>query len=477
MNRLVKNYFYNILYQGFLIIIPLITAPYLTRTLSAGALGIYDYINSALSIITTVGLFGLQSYGYRQIAYFRDNREDVSREFTSIFMLRVLLFIALAVIYLPLTALSEYKKYYYIQFALIAAQFLDVSWVFIGFEDLKIVSLRNLEAKLLTVIGIFIFVKGEEDLWIYFALFAYITLATTLSLFPFLKKYVSFRRVSFFDAVKHLKGSAGLFLPQVATLLYLQVDKIMLKELTDTTAQVAYYSYAEKIITLSLSMITALGTVMTPRLANLHSNENKAAIQGYMTKTIQFALFLSIPMMVGLAAISDTFIPWYLGEEYLASAKAILILSPVCVLNALSHIYGAQYLTAVNKTKELTIAYYSTAAINIVLNAVLIPKLAFIGAAAATLFSSFLSVLILRCYVRKEISFSGLGKDVVKIVLSTVIMWIVLYLIKRKLPVSAGATFLEVALGGVVFLAAALLMKEEIILSIPGKIIGTGRKK
>ena len=81
MNKIVKNYIYNVLYQIFLIVVPLITAPYLTRILSSSVLGVYDYINSVISVITTFGLMGVLSYGYRQIAYFRDNEDDVVVEF------------------------------------------------------------------------------------------------------------------------------------------------------------------------------------------------------------------------------------------------------------------------------------------------------------------------------------------------------------------------------------------------------------
>ena len=226
----------------------------------------------------------------------------------------------------------------------------------LGFEDLKIVSLRNFIAKFITVIGIFLFVNDDNDLWLYFALFSFTTLVTCISVYPLAKKYVLFVKVDIKKIVSHISGSIKLFIPQVATLLYLQFDKVMLKAFTDSTAQVAYYSYAEKIINIPLAVITALGTVMMPRFANLHSNNDREAISNYLMKTIRFALFLAVPMMIGLAVISDGFIPWYLGNEYIVSATVIVVLSPVCILNALANILGAQYLTAVDKTKELTVS-------------------------------------------------------------------------------------------------------------------------
>lgn len=461
MNKLIKNYLYNVFYQVFLIVVPLITAPYLTRTLSSSALGVYDYINSIVSIITTFGLIGLQSYGYRQIAYYRDDKFKVAKEFSSIFCLRVLILIVISIIYLPLSSHSQYKMFYFIQYSLIAAQFLDVSWVFIGFEDLRIVSLRNFVAKFLTVIGIFLFVKSDNDLWIYFALFAFVTLVTTLSVYPLMKKYVLFTKVSFKMMIKHIIGSIKLFIPQVATILYLQFDKIMLKNITNSTKQVAYYSYAEKIINIPLAVITALGTVMMPRLANLYFNNEKKEMQSYLIKTIQFALFAAIPMMVGLSIIADGFIPWYLGIEYSVSAKVIIVLSPICVFNALSNIFGAQYLTAINKTKELTIAYYCAAIANILLNALLIPEFECVGAALATVICSFVSVVVQLFFVRKEVVFYGVRKNIIKIFVSSIFMATVIIIIKTFFEVSALATCLEVVIGSLVYCAMTLLLKEE----------------
>lgn len=478
MNRLVKNYIYNVLYQIFLIVVPLITAPYLTRTLSSSALGVYDYINSVISIITTFGLIGLQSYGYRQIAYFRDNKVAVDKEFSSIYFLRIIIFVIISCIYLPLSSRSPYSRFYFIQYALIAAQFLDISWVFIGFEDLKIVSLRNFWAKCLTVVRIFLFVKSDDELWVYFALFAFITLITALSVYPVMAKYVSFSKVKIEEIVSHIGGSIKLFIPQVATILYMQFDKIMLKGITGSTEQVAYYSYAEKIINIPLAVITALGTVMMPRLANLYSNNEKKAIENYLIKTIQFALFLAIPMMLGLSAIADGFIPWYLGTEYSISAKIIIVLSPICIFNALSNILGAQYLTAVNKTKELTIAYYCAALTNIIINAILIPKLKCTGAALATVFCSFISVIVQMYFVRKEISFKGIAKNIIKILVSSICMTIIIVLIKTLLKVSVLATFLEILIGCLCYGGMVILLKEENVIFIMNIILKrTGLKK
>lgn len=480
MNKLIKNYIYNVLYQIFLVIVPLITAPYLTRVLSVSSLGVYDYINSIISVITTFGMIGLHSYGYREIAYVRNDKEKVSEVFTQIFILRIILLVLISIFYLPFSFFSNNRIYFLIQYALIISQFIDVSWVFIGFEELGIVSFRNFIAKLLTVFGIFIFVKSDEDLWIYFAIFAFVTLFTVISIFPLLKKYVSFSNIKIKGTFLHIMPSIKLFIPQVATVLYLQFDKIMLKNITHSSAQVAYYSYAEKIINIPLAIILALGTVMMPRFANLYSNGNDKEIQKYITKTIKFAMFLAIPMMFGLSSISLKMIPWYLGKKYMLSAYAIIIISPICIINALTNIFGSQYLTAINCTKGLTISYYGAAVANVILNALLIPHFDFFGAALATVICSFISLLIQIYYVKKNLNFDGIFINIMKNIISSIIMTFIIIVISSHMEISPVSTLIEVAVGIITYLTFNFILKEEMFeysLMFVKQIIKRGDKK
>ena len=58
MGKIAKNYVYNLLYQILLLVVPLIMAPYLARTIGADGTGEYAYVNSVVSIITTFSLLG-----------------------------------------------------------------------------------------------------------------------------------------------------------------------------------------------------------------------------------------------------------------------------------------------------------------------------------------------------------------------------------------------------------------------------------
>ncbi len=471
MKKLVKNYIYNLIYQVFLVIVPLITAPYLAKTLGSKALGIYSYICSVSSIITNLGLIGLNNYGAREVAYSRIEQRKLDKVFADINILRLILLLIISIPYWIIILQSSYKLYFSIQYILIFSTFIDTSWLMIGLEEMKIVALRNFAAKLITVIGVFLLVKNSNDLWIYFAIFSVATLVTTLSLIFQLKKYINYEHFDLRNMYKHIKGSFLLFLPQVATIMYLQVDKIMLKAMSDTS-QVAFYDQAEKIVSIPLALITALGTVIMPKLATDFRNNHHEEIEKTIQIVIKFSLFASLPMMFGLMSISKTFIPWFLGSEFLPVASAIVIIAPIIVLNSLANISGNQYFTATNQTRIMTISYMAAAIINIILNAILIPKWQYKGAAIATLLSAFISVIIQYSVMRKQISVKKAFLTSTKYLLASLLMFCMCYIL-RALGSTWYITLMQIFIGVLMYIVILLLTKDEML----NKIILTLIKK
>ena len=87
--QIVKNYLYNAIYQVFIIIVPLLTIPYLSRILGPSGIGINSYTNSIVQYFVLFGSIGLGLYGNRQIAFVRDNQVKMSKVFYEIFILRL----------------------------------------------------------------------------------------------------------------------------------------------------------------------------------------------------------------------------------------------------------------------------------------------------------------------------------------------------------------------------------------------------
>ena len=166
---LIKNYIYNLSYQILVLIIPLITTPYLSRVLGAENIGIYSYTLSIATYFILFGSLGIAMYGQREIAYLQENENERSKTFFEILIIRfITLGMSLAVFYFTFAINGEYAVYYKILILEIIANALDISWFFQGMEEFKKTVTRNTIIKLISVISIFLFVKSSGDLIVYF---------------------------------------------------------------------------------------------------------------------------------------------------------------------------------------------------------------------------------------------------------------------------------------------------------------------
>ncbi|WP_225422080.1 oligosaccharide flippase family protein [Lacticaseibacillus paracasei] len=175
--KVVKNYLWNVSYQIFVIIVPMITMPYISRVLGPHGVGVNSFTNSIVQYFVLFGGLGLGLYGNREIAYVRDNKKQLSKEFWELLILRTVTMTSSLVIYIIMAYnWREYRGYLFIQSIQIIAAIIDISWFFMGIENFRITVLRNLLVKSISVICIFLFVKSRNDTGIYIAILALSTL-------------------------------------------------------------------------------------------------------------------------------------------------------------------------------------------------------------------------------------------------------------------------------------------------------------
>ncbi|EME3539825.1 oligosaccharide flippase family protein, partial [Enterococcus faecium] len=164
-NKTVKNSLYSALYQVLILFVPLATTPYITRIFTAEQLGVYASSLALVSFFVVLASFGLPLYGSREIAKSSGNNRQL--RFVQFFLFQIVTSIISFILFIILIRVTGANKYYYYQSLLIIVNIFDVSWFFIGIEEIKRTLLRNFFSKIFTLITIFIFVKTSSDLNIY----------------------------------------------------------------------------------------------------------------------------------------------------------------------------------------------------------------------------------------------------------------------------------------------------------------------
>ena len=230
MSSVKKNFFYQSIYEVLIIILPLLTSPYIARVLGAEKIGIYSYTYSVAYYFMLIAMLGIKNYGNRAIATVRDDQDALNREFSNIFALHAVLStiaIAAYIIYC-FVFVQENRIYAFIQIFWVIGALFDINWFFFGIEKFKLTVTRNTVIKLITVASIFIFVHGKEDLWKYVFIMAAGNFISQSVVWVFLRNYVQFIKPSIEEMRKHFKPMVVLFIPVLAVSLYKYMDKIML---------------------------------------------------------------------------------------------------------------------------------------------------------------------------------------------------------------------------------------------------------
>ena len=452
MSQIKTNLIYNMVYQVLILIIPLILAPYLSRTLGVEGIGIYSYTYSVVNYFTLFCLLGLNNYGNRTIAKVRDNKDKVSETFWSLYYFQLFMGIVLIIIYLIYVCFSnfKYRNIALIQTIYIFSALLDINWLYFGLEKFKITVIRNTIIKIITLFSIFYFVKCKEDLWKYALIMSTTTVLSQIILWTLLKKEIKFHKFNIKEVIKHIKPNVLLFIPVIAVSIYKIMDKIMIGNISNIE-EVGLYENAEKIINVPIALITALGTVMLPRMSNIiEKGENKKANE-YIKKSIEFVMFMSIPMCLGLISIASKFAPLYYGEFFEKTGILIILLSTTIPFIAFANVIRTQYIIPREKDNIYIKSVILGAIINFIANLIFIPSLESKGACIGTIIAEVVVMLYQCVSVKNELNILDYLKICIKFLVNSVIMFFIIESVKILNLQSYFEIFLQIVLGCVIY--------------------------
>ena len=446
--QVVKNFLYNVSYQLLVIILPLITVPYVSNILGAEGIGDYAFTYANMQYFVIFGMVGITLYGNRQIAYVRENKEKFKNTFYSIYTLQLITTTISFLLYLIFTLVfnnGDYKWLYIVQGINILASMIDISWLFMGLEQFKKTVVRNTIVKLVSLASIFIFVRSSDDTVIYTLIIALSSFIGNLTFWLYIPKMIGFKRIKILELKVHLKSSLALFIPQLAIQIYLLLDRTMLGIITDTV-QVGYYENSQKIVKVVLTIATAIGTVMMPKIANTVASGDMKKVKYYIQNSFFFVSALSIPLMFGLMGVAKELSPWFFGDNFKGIENLIVLSSLIILAISWSNVLGTQLLVPLNKTKEFTISVTAGAIINFILNLVMLKKFGAVGACLSTIIAEFTVTSVQFYFIRNFIKPKRLINSILLFIPSAIVMYIVVRIIGN----SMGAGMLTNVVQGII---------------------------
>lgn len=462
--RVVKNYLYNVGYQVLAIIVPLITSYYVSRVLSPEGVGANAFTNSIIQYFMLLANIGIGYYGNREIAYVRDNKQKMAATFWEIQIVKTVMTVVAYLSFVVFMAFySGNKTYMWAQSINLLAVAFDISWLYQGLEDFKRTVLRNTFVKIISMIAIFIFIKSPKDVALYIIVLALSTLLGNLTLWPHaVNNYGHVDRGTKLNPWRHFVPTVTMFVPQIATQLYVQLNRTMLGLMVDQKTS-GFYQYSDNLVKLILAFVTATGTVMLPHVANAFAQHDMEKVHKMLYKSFDFVSALAYPMMFGIAGVSMTLAPLYYSSKYAPVGPAMLIESIVILMIGWSNVIGTQYLLPVNRVKDFTTSVTIGAVVNIIMNFPLIHLWGLNGAMWSTVLSEISVTAYQLFVVRKSLDIRKIFTGSWKYLLSGIVMFVPVFWLNTHMKASWLWMLVEVALGVVIYAGMVCLLRAPVL--------------
>lgn len=374
---------------------PIVTYGYVARVLHPDRTGQVAFVNSILTYFLYIASLGIPSYGRREVAKIRGNKEKLSELVQELFVLNAgstllsYVFLWIAVMMIP--KLQEYSALFLIMGGQIALKLIGVEWLYQGLEEYSYITIRSLIFKTISVILTFLLIRSEKDVLWYGFVHTFTLSASYLCNFFHVKKYLQYRKRHKYNFKKHIKPILLLFSASIAITIYASFDISMLGFIS-TEYEVGLYNAAQKIKSIVLALSTAITNVLLPRVAYYFANKEEVRIVDLLSKSLRVSLLIAVPVAVYIIIFGKNVLAFIGGSEYIQASNLLRILM-LCVFALIAtNFCGAQILIPIGREKRYTQSVSIGLFINLILNWIMIPARGAVGAAIATLITELWNV-------------------------------------------------------------------------------------
>lgn len=451
MTSIKKNFAYQIFYQMLTIVLPLITSPYLSRVLGSQGLGEYSYSYSIAYYFSLFILLGVNNHGTREIAKVKEDIDKRSEVFWSIYTVQLTCGVVVTLIYILAQIAVKQNILSIIQLIYVLSAVFDINWLFFGLEKFKTTITRNFIIKIITVLSIFLFVKNLNDTAIYTLIMSLGFLVSQISLWPFTKNVIVRKKINKKAVISNIRPLLILFISVIAVSIFKYMDKIMLGAMY-SKSELGLYDNTEKIMSIPTSVITAVGTVMLPRISSLvGKSDSKEKIKEYINLSITGSIMVASALTFGMAAISDRFSIWFWGKEFWECGRLIKMISVTVIFLSWANVIRTQYLIPYRRDSIFVNATIYGAIVNFILNFLLIKKYGAMGTVIGTVLAEFIVAFYQTFKIRKELPINKYLLECMPYILAGAVMYYIIRPISYLILSDPTVLMIQIICGGLIY--------------------------
>lgn len=409
------NFILNSFVAFFSMLFPILSFPYVSRILHPEYVGRVSFAESLVTYFLLFSQLGIPTYGTREIAKARSDRNKLIKLTFQLFLINfsmaICSYIALILASCMVPRLHEDQLLYLITGLSLFMNAMSMDWLYKGLEEYGVLAKRSFGLKVVSLALIFLLIHKQEDYLMYG--FLYMLAAYGAGILNFRAAYRDLLKGNIrFDKVKadikgafhrHISHIAVFFAMTCATTIYTHLDTVMVGAMSGNT-ELGYYNAAVKIKTLLVAITTSLGIVLVPRITNCIMERKAEALRRYIRITFLFTASFSLLSLVFFEYFTTRSILLLSGQEFLPAVPAMKVIMLTVPLIGFSNLTGLEILVPFHKEKIVLYSEVFGAAVDFVMNLMLIPEYGSIGAAVGTVIAelSVLSFQVIYILTKRE---------------------------------------------------------------------------
>jgi O-antigen/teichoic acid export membrane protein len=422
----VKNsIFYNVLLAISQVFFPLITFPYLARTLGPEHVGALNFAESMAKYFVMLAALGIPIYGIREIAKLQNQLAERTKLFTEIFTINLICTIGLSVLFFAsihfVPQLMGEKELFYWTVMYFVLQVFYLEWFFNGMDQFRFIAIRQFIIRFFFIIFVFLLIKSKLDYVNYMRMQVGLNVLIAIINYQSLRKLITIDGNIYknLDLKKHLKPLLYLFLTIFSISIYFSLDTILLGFLANNES-VGYYSTALKLNKLIIAVFSAITVAIFPSLIGLFQNGEIEKFKEYIRQVFFVLISISIPAVTILILCAQEIVHLLFSTSFDRAILPLQITAPLILIVSLSSIFGFQILSAFSKDRQILYSAIIGMVISIILSLLLVPQFKEVGEAITILLTELSVCLAFIYYTKQYFKIGGLTKMFVNALVSVI---------------------------------------------------------
>lgn len=472
-----KGGLYYLIYNVLNLAFPFINGIYVARVLLPESIGSVAAAQNFAQYFVILAFLGIPTYGLREIAKTRNDQAERNKVFSELYIINLvstIIFLTLyvALIFIVPTYRKELTLYLVVGLSIVLNAF-NISWLYEGMEEFKFISMRNLIFKTVVFLLLILLVRDKDDVLLY----AFITVVGVAGNYIvnmiYSPRYVRFTFKDL-NLRRHMKSIMYLVAVNLAIELYSLMDVTMMNFMCSKDS-IAFYKYGHQIEKMLLQVVNTFTIVLIPRISFYYKEHKLDEFNRLISKALKLIIIVSIPMMVGIYFTADFLVVKMYGESYVTSALILKLFSTLLLISPVGYLLGSRVLLVTGHENLMIVSVGVGALVNLIGNALLIPKFAEYGATIASIISEIVVMIVYVNLGKKHFKLLGIPQTSGRVIASAILMGAYLF----------GCSFIPVnqwvVLGIQVIGAVALyfiilnVMKEEVVIEYTKIALNKGK--